>query len=81
MRKQYIVETRQYEKTIHCWNQAGIAVAIVVPKVFDLDLFYIAPFYHRYSTIFYTCLPSIMLMVMIIVHNDDDDFGKGPDKS
>ena len=28
--------------------QAESAVALVMPIAFDLDLFYIAPFYHRY---------------------------------
>ena len=30
-------------------EQPGIAVEIAVPNNFDLDLFYIAPFYHRCS--------------------------------
>ena len=28
--------------------QAESALALVMPIAFDLDLFYIAPFYHRY---------------------------------
>ena len=30
-----------------------MAVALVMPIAFDLDLFYIAPFYHRYINLFF----------------------------
>ena len=37
--------------------QPDKALAVMLPKVFDRDLFYIAPFYHRYISRIFNNIP------------------------